>query len=399
MKDVLLIANYWHFECEKASSRYRTLADMIVESGMHLEVLTSSFMHMQKMQREYDVEFLGSFKYDIKLIYEPCYKKNISLKRIYSHHCFGKNIVKYLKKRKKPDVIFCSVPSLGVGSQVSKYAKKNNIPLVIDVQDLWPEAFEMALHIPVISKVLFLPMKLQANHIYRRADVVSAVSETYMNRALRTSIRKRQGVYAYIGVDPELVENVAIMEEEKPGNEFWISYIGALGHSYDIKLIIDAIANIKQDGINNIVFKVMGTGVLEDEFKKYAKEKNVNVEFAGQVEYAAMLKRLRQSDVAVNPIVSKSVASIINKVADYAIAGKPVINTQTSMEYRKLLEQYEAGINCAPGNVLEVKDAIKKIYTNTELKEKLSRGALDLGMKEFNRRETYKKIVDVIKEI
>ena len=49
--DVLLIANYWHFEEEKASSRYRTMANLIVEKGYSLEVVTSSFRHLTKKQR------------------------------------------------------------------------------------------------------------------------------------------------------------------------------------------------------------------------------------------------------------------------------------------------------------------------------------------------------------
>ena len=36
-KDVLLIANYWHFFFEKKSSRYRTMADTLVEHGFDVD--------------------------------------------------------------------------------------------------------------------------------------------------------------------------------------------------------------------------------------------------------------------------------------------------------------------------------------------------------------------------
>lgn len=47
---------------------------------------------------------------------------------------------------------------------------------VVDIKDLGSEEFKMALNIPVISSISYLPMKLQANKIYFTADVIVAVS-------------------------------------------------------------------------------------------------------------------------------------------------------------------------------------------------------------------------------
>ncbi len=37
------------------------------------------------------------------------------------------------------------MPSLDVAKVAAKYAKENNIRFIIDIQDLWPEAFRMVL--------------------------------------------------------------------------------------------------------------------------------------------------------------------------------------------------------------------------------------------------------------
>ena len=140
--DILLICNYWHFEFEKQSSRYRTMADILSShSDFSVEVISSTFRHQTKNQR--DLNYISTIRADYKvtLLHEPNYRKNISILRLYSHHCFANEVIKYLETRKKPDVIICSVPSLAVGSAVTKYAKKHGIKLIIDIQDLWPEAF------------------------------------------------------------------------------------------------------------------------------------------------------------------------------------------------------------------------------------------------------------------
>ncbi len=396
-KDILLIVNYWHFEFEKKSSRYRTMADVLCQGGYDVEVVSSSFRHQNKTQR--DLEYISTIDspYKMTLLNEPSYKKNISLSRIYSHHCFAKEIVKYLSTRKKPDVIIVSVPSLSVGSAVTKYAEKNNIKLIIDIQDLWPEAFKMAINIPVVSDILFAPMMIQANKIYSRADKVMAVSDTYMKRGLSQNKNDTEGLAVFIGTDSSLVaEATAGKSIDKPADEFWVGYIGALGHSYDIKLVIDALKLLKDKGIDNITFKIMGEGVLMEEFKQYASTSGVNCEFSGFIEYGDMMTTLGACDVAVNPIIGKSVSSIINKVSDYAMAGVPVINTQNSPEYRALIDEYNCGINCESGNAQSVADAIEKLYNDEQLKKSMGENSLRLGKEKFDRTVTYKNIINLI---
>lgn len=116
---------------------------------------------------------------------EPGYTKNISLRRIKSHKTFAKNVLAYLKKQETPDAIYLVVPSLDVADLVSAYAKKNGIVLTVDIQDLWPEAFKIAINIPLISDILFAPMLRQANRIYKGADKIIAVSDTYVKRGLQ----------------------------------------------------------------------------------------------------------------------------------------------------------------------------------------------------------------------
>lgn len=397
--DILLIANYWHFEEEKASSRYRTMANMIVENGYSLEVVTSSFRHLTKKQRNIEKRYLTSLPYKVTMLYEPGYKKNISLSRIYSHSILGRNIGRYLKRRKKPDIIIASVPSLDVGDVVTKYANKNGIKVIIDIQDLWPEAFKMAINIPIVSDVLFWPMKLRADRIYARADRIMAVSETYVKRGLACNHKDKNGLSIYIGTDPALVESeLRGKVVDKPDKEFWIGYVGALGHSYDIRLVIDAIQKVSMQYSCKIVFKVMGDGDLRAEFESYAEKKGVNCDFTGFLNYGQMMSILKACDIAVNPIVGQSVSSIINKVSDYAMAGVPVINSQKSEEYRNLLTRYKCGLNCNCGDSEDFAKAIAYFIENPDEVKTMGKNAEKLGAEKFDRRRTYYKVVELIEE-
>ncbi len=398
-KDIMLIVNYWHFEQEKASSRYRSFANILCEK-YDLEVVTSTFCHLTKKQRDEDSLLLEKLPYKMTLQYEKGYKKNIGIDRISSYRQFGRNVQKYLEKRKKPDLIIVSIPSLSVADRVTKYANKNKIPVIVDIQDLWPEAFKMALSIPIVSDILFYPMKKQADRIYARADKIMAVSDTYVDRGLKCNNKDTLGLSIYIGSDSKLIaEKIKGIDIDKPKNEFWVGYAGALGHSYDIESVLKAIKKLEDQNIKNIKFIVMGEGVLKEHFKQIAKDVGVNVEFTGLLEYGKMMKTLSCCDIAVNPIIGKSVSSIINKVADYAAAGVPVINSQNSEEYRKLLEKNNAGINVENGNISALAQAIAKLYTDDLLRKIMSENSTKMYDERFDRQKSYPRLIEEIERL
>ena len=333
---ILMIANFVSFPFEGGNSRFTYILNMLDHKKNQLELITSNFRHSTKSKREYSPKKLSKVPYKITLLDEPGYKKNVSIKRFYSHKILSINLKKYLKKIDKPDLIYCAVPSLDLAKEAAKYAKNNNIRFIIDVQDLWPEAFKMVFKIPIINDIVFLPLTLKANYIYKNADDIIAVSETYVKRALSVNKKLVKGLSVFLGTDlnyfDKCQKNNKVVYKD---NIIRIAYIGTLGTSYDIKLIIDSIKILYSKGIKNIKFVIMGDGPLKESFELYAKQSEIDYEFTGRLDYEKMVGLLSSCDICVNPIVGSSVASIINKVGDYAASGLPVINTQNTPRWPK----------------------------------------------------------------
>lgn len=398
MKNILIIANFISImPWQGGNNRFTYLANLLAERGHKVEVITSSYSHAQKCQKKLEKDKVEALPYKLTNIYEPGYKKNVSLKRFYSHHILGENIKKYLESlENKPDIIYCAIPSLSVPKAAAQYAKANNIKFVIDIQDLWPEAFKMVFHIPIISNIIFYPLKKMADNVYKSADDIIAVSETYVNRAEKVNKKYKDKLSVYLGTnldnfDKCKKENEVEFKDEK----IRIVYIGTLGHSYDLKCTIEAL-NILN--MQNIKFIVMGDGPLKSEFEDYAREKNVNAEFLGRLEYEKMTGILCACDIAVNPIKAKSAGSIINKVADYAAAGLPVINTQECEEYRNLVENYKIGFNCENNNANDLAEKIKILCSDEKLRKEYGNNNRKLAEEKFNRSKTYEKIVELVED-
>ncbi len=382
-KKLLVIANFTKLPNENGNSRFTYIINLIDKEKYDVELITSSFSHGEKKQRgEIKIEGLD---YKITLIKEPGYKKNVSLKRFYSHYIFAKNVKKYLEKSKNnPDIIYCAVPSLDVAKVVSNFAKKNNVRFIIDIQDLWPEAFKMVFNVPVISNIIFAPMERLANKIYSKADDIVAVSDTYVKRAIKVNQKCDKKLTVFLGTDLDYFDKCKNKDKsEKDKKNLEIAYIGTLGHSYNIKNIIDAIAILNQKEIENIKFVIMGNGPLEQEFKNYAIEKNVTCEFTGRLDYEKMIPRLCEADIAVNPIKKGAAQSIINKVGDYAAAGLPVISTQECTEYKKIVEDYKIGYNVQNDSPEEIAEKILELYNNEELRKEYGKNNRYLAEEKF----------------
>lgn len=393
--DILLVAQYFGDleNISNSNNRFVYLASLLARTNK-VEVLTTSFIHAHKKHGKNIPNSYKEFK--ITALPEMGYKKNISFSRFFSHKLLSNNMKKYMKTRKRPDVIYCAIPSLDCAYVMAKYARKNNVPFIIDIQDLWPEAFQMVFCVPIIKNIIFKPMEKKANYIYRTANHIIGVSNTYCSRAKAVN-EKVECTSVYIGTNIEDFDrNVKENKIKRATDKILIGYCGTLGHSYDLKCVFDALEEAYLRGYDNIELWVMGRGPLSEKFRRYAEERKLCVKFWGWVPYEQMCGILAACDICVNPITKGSRASIINKHADYAASALPIINTQESKEYRNLIEKYECGINCSCGDYEELAEAIVFLSSNEHVRKQMGANARLMAEGEFNRKNTYDKLLNIV---
>lgn len=404
MRNIAIITLAVALEGERGYSRFRTLAEILSEDYA-VDLITSSFQHWEKKQRDIPklYENNKNKKYGLKFAFEPGYKKNVDIRRIKSHKIAVKNILRLLKDTRY-DLIYCIIPDNYMARKVSEYAKRNNIKLVIDVEDLWPEAMQMVLHIPVlIDKIVFYNFRKNAKKAYLRADGIIGTSDEYRDAPINkygVDIKNRETVY--VGCDlSDFDAGVYEFLDEIPKNkdEFWITYAGNLGSSYDIPTLIKAAQKLYENGYQNMRIKILGSGPLEAEFKKIKQEKPCNVEFVGYTPYRKMAAYLVKSDITINSFVRKAPQSIVTKIGDYLAAGKPMINTCSSLEFKEKVENDRFGINVIAEDVDELAKAVMFLYNNTTLRSEMGKAARTIAEKQFDRKQAYLVIKDMVNKL
>lgn len=388
---------------EKGYSRFRYIGDFLSDAGYQVDLITTTFQHWEKAQRDIDTIKKEDYKFRLKFIYEPGYRKNIDPRRIWSHHIAAKNLTKLLEQDGDYDLIYCEIPPNDVALAAAEYAKKKGIPFVPDVNDLWPEAMRMVLDIPVVSDILFYPLQRDAEKVYSLVSGIIGTSDEYRDRPLKNQNLDVPRKTVYVG--NEIAEFDKGVETygpriRKSEGEFWVSYAGTIGTSYDIRTMVLAGRELLDRGMDQIKIKVLGGGPLKEELENLAKEKKcTNVEFVGYAPYPEMAAYLAKSDILVNSFVKKAPQSIVTKIGDYLAAGKPMINTCMSPEFRQKVETDGFGINILPEDVKILTGAILELYKDKEGCRIMGEKARKIAEEQFDRPQSYKKIIELIEEL
>ncbi|CUX34288.1 glycosyltransferase family 4 protein [Clostridium sp. C105KSO13] len=388
---------------EKGYTRFRYLCDFLTEAGYQVDLITTTFQHWEKAQRDIEKFKKDDYKFGLKFIYEPGYKQNVDLKRIKSHRIAAKNLTALLEREGDYDLLYAEIPPNDVALACGEFAKKKGIPFVVDVNDLWPEAMRMVLDIPVISSLLFYPLQRDAEKVYSMVSGVIGTSDEYRDRPFQNQKREVPKATVYVGNELAVFDRGAEENEEtvvKPDGEFWVTYAGTIGTSYDIRTMILAAEELAKRGRADIKIKILGGGPLKDELEALARDKNIkNAEFVGYAPYDKMAAYLKKSDILVNSFVRKAPQSIVTKIGDYLAAGKAMINTCMSPEFRNKVENDGFGVNIEPEDTCILADAVEDLYRNEDKRLEMGKKARKIAEEQFDRPKSYRKIEQLIREL
>ena len=130
---------------EKGYTRFRYLAEFLTAAGYQVDLITTTFQHWEKAQRNLNEIKKEDYPFGLKFIYEPGYKRNVDLRRVRSHRIAAENLKKLLETEGDYDLLYAEIPPNDVALAAAEFAKAKGIPFVADVNDLWPEAMRMVL--------------------------------------------------------------------------------------------------------------------------------------------------------------------------------------------------------------------------------------------------------------
>jgi glycosyltransferase involved in cell wall biosynthesis len=359
--------------------RSSLVSNALATRGHSVKWWMSNFEHRSKKFRE--IEFIDReglhSNVEMRFIKSSSYKYHVSLERILYERRFGINALTSMRKHKPPDLIVMVDPSLFFGNYILKYCKENKVKLIVDIQDLWPEQFELAVpkRFRFLSKLLFFSLYIRRNRIIEYSTGVIGITKDYIDEVLRkASIINKPSIVSYLGVN---LKDFQINKNRNEGasldviNQFVMDacitcvYAGTLGEAYALDTLAQGIEkSILRN--RNIKFIIAGSGSQEDLVSSLASKYPTNILFLGSVDPKLLPYIYSKCDIGICSYSRGSVVSMPCKFYDYLAGGLAVLNS-LGREIESFINEKSIGINFKPEDVNSFSDSLNLYSSNKQI--------------------------------
>ena len=380
------------------------LARLLAGHGHQVTWWTSTFDHFRKEHWfDQDTVFQAGENLEIRLLHGCGYKSNHSLARFRDHAQIGRKYARKIRGQSdQPDVIVASLPLVDLCLKSLRYGRDRDIPVVLDLRDMWPDIFVDA--VPRLTRPLvrgmLLPMFRQARSACANATAIMGITEAFVDWGLHRGRRERTEwdrafplAYASAPPAPERIRAAEAYWQEQgvvPGSGTTnVAFIGTIGRQYDLETVVGAARALNSEG-RQFRFIICGTGDRLDNLKAMAGDLP-NVIFPGWIDAAAIHTLMRRCSVGLDPIPDRYdyLATINNKAIEYLSAGLPVISTPDRGVLAELLARERCGLSYRHGDSEALADTLRRLCDNAGIQASMSANAFSLYESSFAAETVY----------
>lgn len=357
------------------SDRLEKIEDFFTNNNFSVTYITSDYEHYLK--NKYNID-----RPNVVQVKVPEYKKNISLKRIFSHIVFSWRVYSYLKKNEQ-DLIYLVIPPNFLLQLIVKLkGNKPDIKIICDIYDLWPEALiknKLILGLPILKNWRNFREKSLKN-----VDAIVKISGISMDKNRKNFILYPYSVFNYILIPI------------KDGDVVHLCFMGGINYVMDIDLIVNFIFEL--DKFKKVCCHIIGEGQMRKKLITLLEEKNIAFEYYGIVMDPKIKNIIYNKCWFGINMAKKGMSSHSLKSIDYISAGLPVINANIGDTY-DLIEKYNIGYNlndkrsnisCIVKSIANLKvDEINYIKNKTK----------EVGQDIYSVESFYKKLKQIYREV
>lgn len=381
------------------------LFDELKRSGHCVVWWTSAFNHSAKQQRLNGDFATADGKARIVLLEGPSYRKNISVARVLNHTAVAKNFRAKIESEPVPDVIVCSFPTIELCYIAASYGLQHNIPVVMDVRDLWPDIFLD--FVPgwarTCAHFLLRKMFIQTQYVFKNSASIFGVSESYLQWGLNKAMRSR---HVHDHVIPLGYPSCQLLPHDEKMREFLekhqidpsksiMLFIGTFGKTYDLLPIIGAARSLAEAD-EEIQFVFCGDGENRQRWQS-ASRGLPNIIFTGWLGGMDLRRLLSVARVGLAAYKKGAPQGLPNKIFEYMSHGLPILSSLEG-ETRDLIEQEGIGLTYDSENPADIFEKVERILEPNFTKASGSRSLL-LFESQFSASSVYKKYRCVLEEL
>jgi glycosyltransferase involved in cell wall biosynthesis len=347
-----------------------SFAKELARRGHEVEVLTGVPNYPGgRVYEGYRVRLQREIMDGIPVIRVPLYPNHdqSAFKRILNYGSFSLSAALFGAFLVKPaDVMYVYHPPATVGFPAAVIGRLRSIPIVYDIQDLWPDT--LAATGMVGNKTILKIVDNWCNFVYRQADRIVVLSPGFKGKLESRGVSgyKIDVIYNWCTEDQLISGKTKGELAEKFGlaDKFNVIFAGTMGKAQSLDAVLDA-ANLVAEENPDIQFVFIGGGVEVERLKNRAAKENLrNVMFLPRMPMGEIGAVLQLADVLLvhlrdDPLFRITIPS---KTQAYLAAGKPIV-MGVDGDASNLIEQAGAGVSCTPESSESIAAAVITLFS------------------------------------
>jgi colanic acid biosynthesis glycosyl transferase WcaI len=356
-KEVVLLTQWFDPE---PTIKGMAFARELVKQGFEVEVITGFPNYPGgKIYAGYRVRLIQRELIDgVKITRLPLYPSHdhSAIRRIFNYGTFAISALFYgLFVLKRSDLIYAYHPPITVGIVASLIRVFRRIPVVLDIQDIWPDTLESTGMIK--SSCILTLISGVCSWVYRKVDHVVVLSPGFKLLLNKRGVPREKIDVIYNWADEgSLVSSAGLLPQNFPGDgAFKIVFAGNMGRAQDLDVVIEA-ATLLQEANSRVVFIMVGGGLDVARLKAETNRLQLsNIVFFSQRPMTQIGAILFAADALLvhlkkDPLFKVTIPS---KTQAYMCVGKPVLMAVDG-DAAKLVEQSNGGVIVESGNPSEL---------------------------------------------
>lgn len=347
------------------------LARALNDRGHAVTLWSSDFNHQEKRHRfRRDVVIRRDELLQVRLVNSIGYRRNIGLRRIADHFGLARGFSRLARHAKLPDVAFIGFPPVEIACAAVMLCRRNSVPCLLDIKDLWPDLFEDPLPelLRPVARSLLWPLHALTRRAIANCDGICAPSEGFLQWArAKGRVPKRPSDC----IAPLTTTRSGVpAREASQADAYWdalgspadgrprATFVGSMSRSFDFDCLLRAARSERGRAWQWVL---CGDGESMASIRSGASGLG-NVLLPGWIDRARIDSILRRSTIGLAPYksIQNFELNICNKVYDYLEAGLPVVSPLRG-DVQLLLRREGVGRSYAPGDsagLLEAMDSI-----------------------------------------
>lgn len=267
-------------------------------------------------------------------------------------------------RRHKVDAIFVMSPPLTLGIGTKLVARIRRLPMVLNIQDVFPDA---AIETGVITNAFVVRLaRMLERWTYRVSDAVTVLSEDLADN-VRSKMSRRS--HDKVVVIPNFVDVTSITPRDRStryrvelglSEQLVVMYAGNVGFSQSLDLLIPAAREFP-----DVVFVINGSGSARRSLEIEA-QRSSNVIFGDFQTPDRLAEVLCTADLHVVPLhAGLGRVSVPSKTYSILASGRPILaSIDPDTEVPRLLERSGAGISVPPDDLKAFVDGLRRLLAD-----------------------------------